>query len=78
MTIVSISPRFRITIPKSVRMKFDLKAGDNVAFLKRGEELVIVRVPKKPLVEMAGMLDNKSDIRKILKQLKEEDLSGER
>ena len=78
MTAVSISPRFRITIPKDVRKDNDLKVGDRLAFLRKGDEIVIVKVPEKPLTKMGGSLTTKKNVRKILQELKEEDLRSER
>ena len=78
MTAVSISPRFRITIPKDIREGTDLKIGDRISFLRKGDEIVIFKVPEKPLLEMAGMLKTKKNIRKILQDLKREDLEVEK
>ena len=78
MSAVSILPRFRITIPKDIRQESGLKVGDKLAFLRKGDEIVIFKVPKKPLKEMAGSMKTKKNIRKILKDLKQEDLGDER
>ena len=78
MSTVSISPRFRITIPKDIREDNDLKVGDRLAFLRKGDEIVIVKVPEKPLTKMAGSLTTKKNVRKILQELKEDDLRPER
>lgn len=77
MAVVSILPRYRITIPKEVREENGLKVGDRLAFLRKGNELVIVKVPKKPLQEMGGDLKTKKDVRKTLRQLKKEEEKGE-
>jgi AbrB family looped-hinge helix DNA binding protein len=78
MAVVSISPRYRITIPRSVREEIGLKAGDKIAFLRKGEELVIVKVPSKPLQAMAGKLQTKRDVRSTIKKLKKEDGAEEK
>lgn len=77
MSSVSISPRYRITIPKEIREEGNLNIGDRISFLRKGDEIVIFKVPKKPLLEMAGAMDSKKDIRKIIKELKEEELDSE-
>ena len=77
MVHTHISPRFRITIPKEVRELTDLHIGDRVAFLQKGEEIVIVKVPENPLAEMAGSLSINKDVRNILRELKEEDIQAE-
>jgi AbrB family looped-hinge helix DNA binding protein len=78
MSAVSISPRFRITIPKDVREDSDLNVGDRLAFLRKGNEIVIFKVPEKPLKKMGGSLTTKKNVKKILQELKKEDLKSER
>jgi len=78
MSLVSISPRFRITIPKEIREETNLKVGDKISFLKKGDEIVIFKVPDKPLIKMAGSMKAKKDIRKILKELKQEEIGVEK
>ena len=77
MAVVSILPRFRITIPKDVRVESGLKVGDKISFLRRGEEIIIVKVPEKPLVKMAGSLKTKKNVRKLLAEMKKEDIEDE-
>jgi AbrB family looped-hinge helix DNA binding protein len=77
LTTTTVSPRYRITIPKNVREESNLKIGDQIAFLKKGDELILVKIPKRPLSEMAGALKTKKNVRKALKQLKVEELEAE-
>ena len=78
MTVVSISPRYRITIPKEIRDETDLKVGDKISFLRKGDEIIIFKVPEKPLLRMAGSLKTKKNIRKILQELKQEEIKAEK
>ena len=78
MTVVSISPRYRITIPKEIRDETNLKVGDKISFLRKGDEIIIFKVPEKPLLRMAGSLKTKKNIRKILQELKQEELEAEK
>jgi AbrB family looped-hinge helix DNA binding protein len=78
MSTVLISPRYRITIPKEVREQSDLKIGDKISFLRKGKEIILVKVPDKPLIRMAGSMRTKKNIRKVLRSLKEEDLGSEK
>ena len=78
MTVVSISPRYRITIPKEIRDETNLKVGDKISFLRKGDEIIIFKVPEKPLLKMAGSLKTKKNIRKILKELKQEEIEAEK
>ena len=78
MTVVSISPRYRITIPKEIRDETNLKVGDKISFLRKGDEIIIFKVPEKPLLKMAGSLKTKKNIRKILRELKQEEIEAEK
>ena len=78
MTVVSISPRYRITIPKDIRDETNLKVGDKISFLRKGDEIIIFKVPEKPLLRMAGSLKTKKNIRKILQELKQEEIEAEK
>ena len=78
MSVVSISPRYRITIPKEIRDEANLKIGDKISFLRKGDEIIIFKVPEKPLLKMAGSLKTKKNIRKILKELKQEEIEAEK
>jgi AbrB family looped-hinge helix DNA binding protein len=78
MTVVSISPRYRITIPKEIRDETNLKVGDKISFLRKGDEIIIFKVPEKPLLKMAGSLKTKKNIRKILRELKQEEIETEK
>ncbi len=78
MTLVSISPRYRITIPKEIRDETNLKVGDKISFLRKGDEIIIFKVPDKPLLRMAGSLKTKKNIRKILLELKQEEIKTEK
>jgi len=73
-----INPRFRITIPKKLRQKTGLKIGDKIAFLNKGEEIIMVKVPSQPLDTMAGSLHTEKNVRKLLKTMKEEDKKSEK
>ncbi|MFW9874162.1 MAG: AbrB/MazE/SpoVT family DNA-binding domain-containing protein [Candidatus Thorarchaeota archaeon] len=78
MTVVSISPRYRITIPKEIRDETNLKVGDKISFLRKGDEIIIFKVPEKPLLKMGGSLKTKKNIRKILRELKQEEIETEK
>jgi AbrB family looped-hinge helix DNA binding protein len=77
MTSAIINPRFRITIPKQLRQKTGLKIGDKIAFLNKGEEIIMIKVPQKPLTSMAQSLSTEKNVRHLLKTLKEEDKKSE-
>lgn len=78
MTYAVINPRFRITIPKKLRQKTGLKIGDKIAFLNKGEEIIMIKVPEKPLTSMAGSLTTEKNVRSTLKTMKQEDKKSEK
>lgn len=78
MTYAVINPRFRITIPKKLRQKTGLKIGDKIAFLNKGEEIIMIKVPEKPLTTMAGSLSTEKNVRSLLKTMKQEDKKSEK
>ena len=49
MSIVTISSRYQITIPKEIREQFDIKPGDKVLFIPRGKtiEVLFARTDKE-------------------------------
>ena len=73
MSMTSVSAKYRITIPKEIRKATHIKVGDRVSFLRKGDEIAIIKVPEEPLVKMAGSLATAKDIRKELKKIKKED-----
>jgi len=44
--MTSITPRYRITLPKEIREKTELHIGDEISFLRRGDEIIIVKEQK--------------------------------
>ncbi|MGA1820098.1 MAG: AbrB/MazE/SpoVT family DNA-binding domain-containing protein [Thermoplasmatota archaeon] len=77
MTISVVDPRFRITLPKDIREDLDINAGDRITFLKKGEGILLFKVPKDPLSAMKGSLRIEGDPRKFWRKLKEEDIRDE-
>jgi AbrB family looped-hinge helix DNA binding protein len=73
-----VDPRFRITIPREIRERFEIKEGDKVSFFAVGDQISLYKIPKEPLLSMRGILKVDKDPRKILTELKEEDLRDEK
>ena len=46
--------------------------------VQKGDEIIIFKVPEKPLLKMAGSLKTKKNIRKILRELKQEEIETEK
>ena len=41
LDVATLSSKFQITITKPVRNSLNLKAGDRVVFIKRGDEIIL-------------------------------------
>ncbi len=54
MATTTISPKFQVVIPKEVRKKLHLKAGQKMTVLTKGG--VIYFIPEKPLETFRGFL----------------------
>lgn len=77
MSTAYVSAKFRITIPRKIREMQDIKVGDRVSFLKKGDEIAIIKVPDNPLTEMRGSLSTEKNIREELKRIREENRDSE-
>lgn len=53
-TIVTVSPKYQIVIPKEVREAFDIKPGQKLGILAYGGNIYIV--PVRSIEEAQGML----------------------
>lgn len=54
MNTVTVSPKFQVVIPKSVREKFGLKAGARLEILEYGNRIELI--PLRPIKQMRGFL----------------------
>ena len=54
MQTVTVSPKFQVVIPKSVREQLHIKAGQKMMAMPYGEHIQLV--PVKPIKEMRGFL----------------------
>jgi len=54
MTIVKISPKYQVVIPKSVREALELKPGQMVQVIAHGDRIEMI--PSRPITEMRGFL----------------------
>jgi AbrB family looped-hinge helix DNA binding protein len=51
---VKLSPKFQVVIPKEVREKLDLKAGEEIVMIMKAG--VIHLIPQKPIKKMQGFV----------------------
>lgn len=54
MTRVTVSPKYQIVIPKEIRKKLDIRCGQKMAVVTRGEWIMLV--PDLPLKHYRGFL----------------------
>jgi AbrB family looped-hinge helix DNA binding protein len=55
MEAVTVSPKFQVVIPRSVREKMGIRAGQKLRVLPYGNHIVLI--PVKPMEEALGMLE---------------------
>lgn len=54
MTTVTISPKFQVVIPKSIRENMDIQVGQQFQFIQYGDRIEFIPVPN--IQEMKGFL----------------------
>jgi AbrB family looped-hinge helix DNA binding protein len=54
MTMVTVSPKYQVVIPKEIREEMDIKPGQQVHMMIYKGSLVVV--PVRPIEEMRGFL----------------------
>ncbi len=57
MTVVRVSPKGQILIPKRIREKYGVKPGSNVQMLEVPESIVIKKAPEDPISAACGVLE---------------------
>jgi AbrB family looped-hinge helix DNA binding protein len=55
MAVMTISEKGWIVIPKALRQKYGLQAGDRVQIVDYGDGLALVPVPDDPVAALRGM-----------------------
>ncbi len=54
MNTVTLSPKFQVVIPQSIRKALHLKAGEQLRVLRYGDRVEFI--PVRPMQEMRGFL----------------------
>lgn len=57
MTVVRVSLKGQILIPKRIREKYGVKPGSNVQILEVPESILIKKAPEDPISEACGFLE---------------------
>jgi AbrB family looped-hinge helix DNA binding protein len=60
MSIVTVSPKFQIVIPKEIRRRLGLRAGQKADVFGDAERGRIEIVPRRPMKEFRGLLKGMS------------------
>lgn len=58
-TVVTLTSKGQTTIPKEIRDRLGLKAGDRMAFTLMPDGAVVIRVKNKHVSDLAGLLHKK-------------------
>ena len=59
MTVVRVSPKGQILIPKRIREKYGVKPGSNVQILEVPESILIKKAPEDPISAACGFLEGR-------------------
>ena len=54
METVTVSPKFQVVIPQSIRQELHIKAGEKMAVIKKGKTIYLV--PVGPLMDLHGFV----------------------
>ena len=69
--IATTTTKYQVVIPKKIRVKHKIKPGTKLAFIDRGNEVVIKPFDKNYFSGFAGILKGKGDLIKELLKEKE-------
>lgn len=58
-TEATLTSKGQTTIPKSIRDRLAIKAGDRMTFTLMPDGVVLMRVKNKPVAQLAGLLHRK-------------------
>lgn len=73
MSILTISGKGAILIPKEIRERYGLKKGDKIQFVDYAGSISIIPVPQDSIKASRGMLKDGSSLTKALLESRRED-----
>ena len=71
MSIATLTSQGQVTIPKEIRQKLALRAGDRITFTPTADGGVIIRAKKLPFERLIGMLSRPSQVPVSIAQMDE-------
>jgi len=75
--IVKVSKNNRFTIPKPMRDRLGIKAGQPLSLMERGGSMVLTPVPDDPIEYLRGALKDRPSLTKALLEERRRDLEHE-
>jgi len=77
MAIVTLTSRFLITIPKSIRTKLGIKPGQRVSVTEKDGGILIIPVPDDPIRFLCGAAKGEPSMTQALLEERARDLEHE-
>lgn len=78
MTVVQVSPKGQVLIPKAIREKYGVKPGSNVHILEEPGSIIIKPAPEDPIAAACGFLKGDFSLTDDLIKEHKKELENER
>jgi AbrB family looped-hinge helix DNA binding protein len=72
MSAVKVSARGQMVIPKEIRRRYKIEAGDEVELLDFGDQIVMIPI-KDPIRDAKGWLQSDKSVYEMLNEAREEE-----
>ena len=78
MTVIQVSPKGQILIPKAIREKYGMKPGSNVYILEEPDSIIVKPAPEDPIAAACGFLEGDFSFTDDLIKEHQKELENER
>ena len=78
MTVVQVSPKGQVLIPKAIREKYGVKPGSNVYIIEEPDSILIKPAPEDPIASACGFLKGDFSLTDDLIEEHRKELKNER
>lgn len=78
MTVIQVSPKGQILIPKAIREKYGVKPGSNVYILEEPDSIIVKPAPEDPIAAACGFLEGDFSLTDDLLKEHKKELENER